>query len=188
MGTDDAMRWDARYAGRPIAEPAVPDALVAADLVALVPESGRALDIACGVGAQSLWLAARGLDVVAIDVSPTAIDLTTRAAVAAGLGDRVETRVVDLDHGIPADLDTFDVIVCQRFRAVDLYASYLERVRSGGIVVVTVLSRTGADAPGPFHAPSGELRAAFTRPDTELLFHQEADGLESIVARQQSAP
>ncbi|WP_040496528.1 class I SAM-dependent methyltransferase [Ilumatobacter nonamiensis] len=194
MSADDASRWDARYADAELAEPSPPDALVAADrsetdrtrkatLLDLVPVAGRALDVACGAGAQTAWLAARGLEVVALDASPVAIDLTARTADAAGVRSRVEARVVDLDLGIPTDLGTFDVIVCQRFRAVDLYDSFVERLRPGGLAVVTVLSRTGADHPGAFHAPSGELRTAFTRPDTDVLFHQETAGQESVVLR-----
>ncbi|MGA9278802.1 MAG: hypothetical protein WBV89_17775, partial [Ilumatobacter sp.] len=115
-----------------------------------------------------------------------AIELTSAAAAAAGVDERVDARVVDLDLGIDPTLGTFDVIVCQRFRAVDLYPSFVERMDDGGICVVTVLSRTGTGSPGPFHAPSGELRSAFTRPDIELLVHVEADGQESIIARRTS--
>ena len=58
----DRERWDERYAGRPLAHAAPPDALSGDDeLLSLVPTAGRAADIACGVGAQTLWLARRGL-------------------------------------------------------------------------------------------------------------------------------
>ena len=88
--------------------------------------------------------------------------------------------MVDLDAGIPADLDGFDVIVCQRFRGIDLYDAFVTRLAAGGLAVVTVLSETGAASPGPFHAPSGELLRAFTRPDVEIVHHAESDGQESV--------
>ena len=78
MTASDAERWNARYEGRPLAEPTRPDALTD-DLVDELPTAGSALDVACGAGGQSLWLAARGLDVVSVDVSSIAIDLTKAA-------------------------------------------------------------------------------------------------------------
>lgn len=183
MAVDDAARWDSRYAGHAIASPRPPDVVESSDLLDIVPGAGRALDVACGAGAQSVWMAQRGLEVVAIDASPAAIDLTTSAAGAAGVGERVEVRVVDLDRGIPSELGNFDVIVCQRFRGVDLYDSFITRLRPGGLCIVTVLSRTGAASPGAFHAAPRELLTAFTRPDAEILLHTERDGQESVVAR-----
>jgi methylase of polypeptide subunit release factors len=34
---------------------------------------GRALEVGCGTGTNALWLAARGFEVVGIDISPRAI-------------------------------------------------------------------------------------------------------------------
>lgn len=183
MTAADAERWNARYEGRPHAEPAPPDALVDAGLTAVVEGPGRALDIACGAGAQSAWLAQRGYEVTAVDVSEIAATLTRSAARAAGVGERVEAIVCDLDGGLPERLGDFDVIVCQRFRGTDLYGPIVDRLRPAGVAVVTVLSEKGAAAPGPFHAPPGELLSEFTGADTEILHHREGDGQESIVLR-----
>lgn len=182
MASADATHWDARYEGRSAPHAARPEALTdeTADLLAT---SGRALDVACGAGAESMWLAARGLDVTAIDVSPKAAKLTIEASVQAGLDDRVDVMVQDLDNGIPESMNSFDVIVCQRFRHIELYDVFVERLTAGGIAVVTVLSETGAEAPGRFHAPSGELSEAFDRTDCEILSHHEAAGVESIVVQ-----
>lgn len=185
MSRSDADRWDARYAGRSHAPAAPPDALARpVDLADLVPTTGRALDVACGAGGQSLWLAERGLDVVAVDVSAEAVELTRRATE----GRPVDARVVDLDDGLPAGLGSFDVVVCQRFRMPSSYASFVERTRAGGLVVVTVLSTTGTDEPGPFHAPGGELASAFDRPDCTIVRHAEGDGEESVVVRVDRRP
>lgn len=180
---DDATRWDERYRDSDLAEARPPDVLLEhPDLIARIPAEGRAVDIACGTGPQSLWLADRGLQVAALDVSPVAIVLTIAAAQRAGLSDLVDAQVTDLDHGLPADLTDLDVVICQRFRHPNLYASIVERLRPGGLAVVTVLSSVGLEGdPGPFHAPPGDLRDAFTRDDTDILLDVEADGLASIV-------
>jgi SAM-dependent methyltransferase len=183
MADEDGHRWNARYEGQPVAEPSPPDALTAAGLVDILGDSGRALDVACGSGGQTVWLAQRGFDVVAVDASDVAVRLTAAAATAGGVADQVDALVIDLDAGVPLGLGDFDVIVCQRFRGIALYDTFVNRLMAGGLAVVTVLSETGAASPGPFHAPSGELLRAFTRSDTEILFHTESDGQESLILR-----
>ena len=182
MATGDATRWDDRYADREVdVAAAPPDAIADAGLIDRVPTVGRALDTACGLGAQSMWLARRGLDVTAVDVSPAAIGRVVDAAERHGVSNQVIAFAIDLDDGLPAELSGLDVIVCQRFRDPALYSEFVARLAPGGLLVVTVLSQTGADDPGPFHAPPNELAAAFDRTDCTVLHHTEAGGQESIV-------
>ena len=147
----------------------------------------RALDLACGTGATALWLASRGLDVLAVDVSPVAIALVARAADEVGLAERVTARVVDLDDGLDrAILDTapYDVVVCQRFRDRRLYAPIVDVLSPGGLAIVTVLSSVGLEAPaGEFHAGPGELTAAYAALDVDVVVEHEGDGLASVVVQ-----
>jgi SAM-dependent methyltransferase len=182
---DDASRWDERYRDTDPVNPAAPEPLgERADLRALIPTAGTAIDIACGLGAQALWLAERGLQVTALDVSPVAIDRVRAAAGSAGLADRLDARVVDLDDGLPDDAGPADVIVCQRFRHPQLYPAIVERLAPGGIAIVTVLSEVGLDqASGPFHAPAGELAAAFSGDHIDILYSDEANGQATMMLR-----
>jgi SAM-dependent methyltransferase len=180
---DDANRWDERYDGVTGAAPRAPEVLERwAGLECLVPSAGRCLDVACGTGGVALWLADRGLEVVALDVSGVAIDVLRRAASTAPAR-RIDTRVVDLDDGLPDDLVDLDLVVCQRFRDPSLYGSFIDRLDHGGLAFVTVLSVVGAAEPGPFHAPAGELRRAFARDDCEVLHEFEGDGVAHAVVR-----
>lgn len=180
----DATRWDERYRTVDAIVPRMPEAIERDDaLQRLVPRAGRAVDVACGPGAQALWSALRGLDVVALDVSRVAIDLLADAATRLGVADRIDARVTDLDDGLPEDLTGLDLVVCQRFRDPRLYAAVVDRLRPGGLAIVTVLSEVGCDDPGAFHAVAGELSSAFTTPETEILHHHEGGGLASIVVR-----
>ena len=184
---DDAERWDARHRTTGTPTPQPPDVLVGRpDLVALLPTAGSAIDVACGLGAQTLWLAERGLHVVALDVSPVAIASVDDAAAAAGLSDRVDAAVTDLDSGLPLEPSEVDVLVCQRFRQPTLYPRFVDRLRPTGIGIVTVLCEVGADSPGMFHAPPGELVASFDRPDTTILHHDEGAGHATVVFRRRS--
>jgi SAM-dependent methyltransferase len=182
---DDADRWDERYRAVAAVEPAAPDPLAhRPDLLELVPRAGVAIDIACGPGGQTVWLAERGLHVTALDVSPVAIRLLTDTVRARHLDGRVQAFVTDLDAGLPPAAPLLaDVIVCQRYRQPALYPQIVERLAPGGIAFVTVLSRVGAAAPGPFHAPAGELDDAFDGPGLELLHSLEGDGTATVAVR-----
>jgi SAM-dependent methyltransferase len=177
---EDGERWDARYAGRAAGEPAPPTGL---ERVAL-PEPGLCLDVACGLGEQSLWAATNGFDVVALDVSPVAISALRTAAVLHGLDDRIDARVVDLDDGLPADLHgRCALVICQRFRDPRLYPQLVDAASPRGLIVVTVLSQVGSASPGSYHAPPGELDESFSALDVEVLHAVEANGEATLVAR-----
>lgn len=49
-----------------------------------VPNSGRVLELGCGAGDLSLWLAGKGYDVSGVDISPTAIAWACEKALARG--------------------------------------------------------------------------------------------------------
>ena len=74
MTTDDRLRWETRYRARPTPTPAeVGPPGVFARFASLFPSAGHALDIACGQGTASVWLARRGLTAHGVDIAPAAI-------------------------------------------------------------------------------------------------------------------
>ncbi len=168
----DAERWDARHAAVAGTRPAPPDALRGREH--LLPQGGRALDVACGRGAVAAWLAGRGFAVDAVDVSPVAL------AAAAELAPGVRWVRHDLTAGLPAG-GPYDVVVCQRYRDPALYPALAAALAPGGLLVVTVLSQVG-DSGGRFRAEPGELVAALAG-DLEVLAGTEGDGEASLVAR-----
>src|SRR5690606_3611314 len=68
----DGPRWSGRPNGRLVAE------------VAGLP-AGRALDVGCGEGADAVWLAQRGWQVTAVDVSQVALERAREAGERAGV-------------------------------------------------------------------------------------------------------
>jgi SAM-dependent methyltransferase len=74
--------WDERYAGSDRVWSGRPNGALVAEVDALDP--GRALDVGCGEGADAVWLALRGWDVTALDVSRVALDRARTAAAEAG--------------------------------------------------------------------------------------------------------
>ncbi|MEB3052156.1 class I SAM-dependent methyltransferase [Mycolicibacter sp. MYC123] len=69
---------------------------VAADLA-----PGRALDLGCGEGADAIWLAEDGWQVVAVDVSANALDRARAAAEQHQVAARIRFERHDLSAGFP---------------------------------------------------------------------------------------
>ncbi|BDB42640.1 SAM-dependent methyltransferase [Mycobacterium kiyosense] len=145
----------------------------------LLPTAGQALDLACGRGQDSVWLARRGLYVWGLDISAVAIGLARELAQHNNVGDRCRFDVVDLDDGLPPG-EPVQLILCHRFRDSRLDRALIDRLAPGGVLAIATLSEVDA-APGPFRARPGELTAAFA--ELDLLAAGEGDGTAWLVAR-----
>jgi len=175
----DRARWDATYTDRTVSDTAPGPPRAFADHIDKFPTAGSALDIACGMGENSVWLARRGLHVWGIDVSAVAITQATELADRHGVSQRCRFDVVDLDDGLP-DGPPVDVVLCHRFREPRLYQALRARVAPGGLLAICVLSEVGAE-PGRFRARAGELRAHFG--DLQVIAEHESDGEAWLLAR-----
>ncbi|WP_418606021.1 class I SAM-dependent methyltransferase [Georgenia sp. SUBG003] len=179
---DDGARWDARYRDAPDPVPRPPDGL--AGLADLVPAGGRALDVACGLGAVTLWAAGLGFRVDALDVSAVAIARLAARAAALGVAEAVLARVADVSAGLPADLDgPYELVVCQRFRDPVLHGSLPRLLAPGGLLVVTALSEVGATSRSRFAAAPGELGTLALASGGEVLRDVEGEGEATVVVR-----
>ena len=69
---------------------------------------GRALDLACGEGADAVWLAEHGWQVTAVDFASNALARGQEAASAAGVAERIEWVEADLTEWQPPD--TYDLV------------------------------------------------------------------------------
>ncbi len=123
-----AHDWDQAYrAGTPPWDSGVVEPLLV-DFVqrrGLAP--GRALEIGCGTGTNAVWLAARGFDVVALDLSPTAIERAR--AQATGSPPRFLVRDILVDPLDEGDFDfVFDCGVFQVFPEAAERSAFAERV------------------------------------------------------------
>ncbi|MEV0300972.1 class I SAM-dependent methyltransferase [Streptomyces prasinus] len=75
---------------------------------------GAALDLGCGPGGDTLWLARRGWQVTAVDISGTAVERVGARARELGLGSRVTAERHDLTRTFPDG--TFDLVSAQYLR------------------------------------------------------------------------
>lgn len=81
---DPAATWNQRYAGEDYLFGREPNAYLRAQ-AARLPARGRALCVADGEGRNSVWLAQRGLQVQAFDISDVAVTKARRLAAETGV-------------------------------------------------------------------------------------------------------
>ncbi|MCB1265347.1 MAG: methyltransferase domain-containing protein [Mycobacterium sp.] len=179
MSGQDRRRWDERHTvrGAPDPDDVGPPQLFALH-AAQFPTAGSALEIACGQGEASVWLARRGLDVVGLDISPVAIRRAGELAGLCGVADRCRFGVVDLDGGLPAG-PAVDVVVCHRFFDSRLNRALAQRLAPGGLLAIAALSG------GRFGVSAGELRAAFA--GLEVIAEGAQQGTVWLLARSRRA-
>ena len=80
-------------------------------LMRLFAVGDRVLDVACGTGLETLFLAQRNVRMVGIDISPRTIERLREKARAKGLAELVEARVHDASKPLPWAPESFDGIV-----------------------------------------------------------------------------
>lgn len=98
--------WNERYSGDDLAYGEAPNEFLA-HVAERFPAAGRALDLGAGEGRNALFLASRGLDVLAVDQSEVGMQKAQRRAHERGL--RLRTQAVDLEV-FDAEHEAFDVI------------------------------------------------------------------------------
>lgn len=185
MSRADRAYWDQRWlevGPAPVMIPS-PDPPHFADLLNWFPTSGRALDVACGRGRGTAWLAQRGLSVTAVDVSPVAIDMARRYVSAIGVGDSCAFAVADLDLGIPLGGRRFDLAFSYLYWEPHLTQQLVELTTAGGLVAVCHVSEADV-GPGEWRIPAGDLHQAFKDAENfEVLDAREEDGVARLLGR-----
>jgi SAM-dependent methyltransferase len=103
----DHASWEERYRDAPALWSGRVNPPLAAEAADLAP--GRALDVGCGEGADTLWLAARGWQATGLDWSQTALDRAAVHAAEAGLTGRVTWLRADIAAWQPP-VAAFDLV------------------------------------------------------------------------------
>ena len=154
--------WNERYRSSHRVWSGNPNPQLVAEIADVAP--GRALDVGCGEGADAIWLAQRGWDVVATDIASVALErgaehaLETDPVAAA----RIEWRQADL-LDFPPEPAAFDLVSVQFMHLpaaprTRLFRSLVAANRAGGTLLVVG------------HHPS-DLATGVPRPPTpELLY------------------
>jgi trans-aconitate methyltransferase len=179
--------WNQRYAERERIWSGRPNAALV-DTVSPLPP-GRALDLGCGEGGDSIWLAEQGWTVTGVDVSATAIG---RASTEAEHRDLHITWVT-------ADLATWEptehydlVSACFLHSPVDFPRTDVLRRVAGSVVSGGHLLVVGHAEPPPWsshaHEHDDEADHGFCGPEQELEALDLGDGWESLTVELRERP
>jgi len=191
-GFDDAREfWDQRYRAPEYIFGTDPNVFLASQVDRFKPKD-RILDVGCGEGRNSVWLAQLGCDVTGLDVSPLALDKARRLASARGVAvDFIQTDIRDWQWE-PAQ---FDALVCvfiqfaepeQRTR---LFAGFMATLKASGMLVLQgytpkqVEYKTGGPPRADHMYTTELLRDAFSGMEIlHLREHEEvlAEGIKHV--------
>jgi SAM-dependent methyltransferase len=164
---ESAAHWDARYrTGNTPWNTTAPST----ELMRVIAETPvapcTAIDLGCGTGAHSLWLAQQRFDVTGVDVSPLVIEHASARAATAGLA--VHFVVADLlagaDVGGPYDF-FFDRACYHYLREVDLerYLDCVARATRPGSLGLVLAGNARERVRRPLVAAGG-VRISVTGP------------------------
>jgi len=159
-----------------------PNAHLVGEIADLPP--GRALDAGCGHGADTLWLAAHGWQVTAVDFSASA--LAHGRSMAQMLGTEVSDRIVWVEGDLAAwtiQPGQFDLVVCLYVHVAGSVKAMVQRMAAGVAVGGTLFMvghcptdpATGAATPaaGQVQVSVETAVAALDPPRWEIIVAEE---------------
>ena len=183
MDTDRA-KWNQRFSSEDsyLGDRPSPFLVQEIERVKRLAPGSTALDIACGEGRNSIYLALQGFRVTAMDISDVGIAKGKKRAEEAGV--IVDFRQVDLD--VYKITDNFDLIINFNFLLRPLIIEEVKSLNAGGLLLFdTILESPQLLAS---HNPTyllrhGELRRIFEGFDGEILHAEEIMQGEMPTAR-----
>jgi SAM-dependent methyltransferase len=153
LAREDKERWDEKYLNNPI--PDTPIELITR--YASLATRKHALDIACGMGRHSKYLASIGFEVDAWDISSVAIDSLKDI-------EHIHPREVDFDEAEFPE-ETYDLIICTFFLKRALFPKITKALKPGGIFLYETFVYHPDNERNPsnrsYLLEEGELESAF---------------------------
>ncbi|MDH5516524.1 MAG: methyltransferase domain-containing protein [Gammaproteobacteria bacterium] len=164
------QNWNQRYQLKAITEPEAAYVLTANSH--LLADKGRALDLACGLGANAIFLARKGYQVTAVDYSAVALEKLDRFAESENLS--INSRLIDLEN-FEGALGNYDLIVVSYYLQRELFPLILSAINSGGMLFYQTFSGIADNMSGPknaaFRLKRSELLALSS--GHEILYYRE---------------
>ncbi|HEY5974739.1 MAG TPA: class I SAM-dependent methyltransferase [Geobacteraceae bacterium] len=170
----DRLKWNDRYREQELLHGEAPSRFLAAQLPRIMDLTAgrRALDLACGEGRNSLFLARHGFAVTGVDIAEVALAKARNRAAREGL-------VIDL---VAADLERYvfsspyDLIINCNFLLRELFPTAVTALGPGGLLLVDTLF----NAPGArsthnpaYLAQPAELPLLFATLPGETIHYEE---------------
>jgi len=153
MSIEDKERWDKKYKSN-----IIPSKIVeVVENYAKLATGKSALDIACGMGRNSKFLAESGFDVHALDISEVAIESLKDI-------ENIRAEIVDFDSYSLKE-NSYDLIVCTYFLERKLFPQIEKALKEDGIFIFETFMHDAENTKVPsnksFLLNKGELEATF---------------------------
>ena len=167
-------KWDKIYASaRDISETGISKpAEVLALHASLLPDTGVALDLACGLGANAIFLAKYGLTAHAWDISTQAIDRLQTYCSKNHLSVCAEVRDIEKQ---PPEANTFDVICVSYYLERSITSNIIAALKPKGLIFYQTFVQESVTDIGPknpaFRLKENELLTLFS--PLHILAYQE---------------
>jgi SAM-dependent methyltransferase len=127
----DRERWNRKYAAIAPNPDMEPDPLLLR-FADLLDGQGMALDLACGLGSNAMFLARRGYEVIGVDAS--LVGLCHARAALAGTGLPVQLVAADLDDFV-LPRERFALAIVFRFLNRSLLPGIKRALKPGGLLI-----------------------------------------------------
>jgi SAM-dependent methyltransferase len=175
----DAAYWDERYRSAPALWSGEPNPQLLTEAADLQP--GQALEVGCGEGADAIWLAQRGWDVTAADISAVALERAAANVAAlerADLAARITWQQADLTAWAPEvaryDLAAMLFVHLRPEQRDGAFARLAAAVAPGGTLLVVAhhpldLQLEGMGPPEPELFFTADDAAAVLGPDWRIV-------------------
>lgn len=170
----DRIKWNERFASQESYLGERPSPFLAQEIgrIKSMVSGCSALDIACGEGRNSLFLASHGFTVTGLDISD--VGLAKGRKRAQTMGYDIDFRLVDLDDYIWQE--HFDVILNFNFLLRHLIPHEIASLKPGGVLLFDTIMASGQ--PEQSRNPEyllrpGELSALFAPYDGNILYTEE---------------
>lgn len=174
MSLEDKIKWNKKYKQNPIL---LKNTKVCKKLMSIINicKGVKALEVACGGGRNSIFLAQNGFEVDALDISEFAIDTLKKKSIK-----NINTKVIDLE-GFKPQNNNYDLIVKTNYLDRKLIPNLIKALKKGGILFVQTYMEDEKNEKSPlnplFLLKKGELKSFFDN-NFEILDYDEFFGQE----------
>ncbi|SFV64963.1 tellurite resistance protein-related protein [hydrothermal vent metagenome] len=154
MAIEDKERWDKKYINNHPIPSKVPDVV---EKYCLLSKGKKALDIACGTGRNAKFLASKGFEVDALDISPVALNSLKGIK-------NINTKEVDFDNYTLKE-NAYDLIVCTYYLNRSLFPQIEKALKEDGLFIFETFmhhpDNTKVPSNRSFLLEDGELELTF---------------------------
>ena len=178
----DRKKWDLRYRNGAFSDRQYPSVFLAQQFphLGLVQPTPRVLDVACGSGRNSHYLAQQGCQVIGVDISSEALTQARQRSQQLGLDIRWEcTDLLDCTQPVAIPVGLFDVVIMFRFVALGLLDQLVGQLVPGGYFLLEQHLAWPSAVAGPsskkYRVVAGSVAQALVDLDMEIV--QQFEGL-----------